>query len=472
MKHSLYILCVLVTSIMAVNAKVISFTVDFGQFVGTNGTTRVEMYYGYPDTTVQYSLVNKEFVGRLKVQSIIETTDGSVVENNTWFLESKSPKPITKHEVILYGQRVYFLEPGQYKVSLTITDPVDSTTKAKRTIPLLVRSFGKPYVEVSDLQISNGITPADGNSTPYTKRNLQVSPNPMQEVIGTEPVVYSYCEIYNAKKYIGDTAAFSYKIYDGARRVVATKEYTRLVTSDTMVENVSLGVKGLPSGVYYLQFSIMSYTNSNDIAYATKKMYVLNPNMPPKMASPYTDDEVFAMSEWATMGDEMINVEYEKAKYIATPTERELFAELMDLKAKQKFMHRFWATRDPDKETPENERLVQYRKSINYANINYSNPRIKEGWRTDMGRVLCKYGFPTTIDRGNVVAESKAYQTWHYDRTQGGVTFNFVDTQNINNYVLVHSTAINEIRNENWMNEYVNKNNSTQRNNSQNSNNR
>jgi GWxTD domain-containing protein len=163
------------------------------------------------------------------------------------------------------------------------------------------------------------------------------------------------------------------------------------------------------------------------------------------------------MSEWATMGEKTLMDEFEKAQYIVTKTESELFAELADVKAKQKFMYRFWFTRDPNKETIENERLLEYRRAIQYAEIHYANPRIGEGWRTDMGRVLCKYGFPTTIDRGNVVAESKAYQTWYYDRTQGGINFNFVDIHNVNNYVLVHSNAINEVRNENWMNVYVHK---------------
>jgi len=471
----IFFVCIYVICLVPVSAKKISFTVDFGQFAGTDNKTRVEMYYGYPDTTVEYSVQNNEYIGRLKVHARIEYVDGTIADDNTWLLENRSRKPILTHEVNLYGQRVYFLEPGQYKVSLTITDPLDTTTKAYRSIPLLVRRFGKPYIEISDLQLSNGISLIDKNApnAPYAKHNLNVLPNPLQEVVGTEPVVHCYSEIYNAQKYTGDTvAAFSYKIFDGARRIVAAKDYTRLITGDTMIETVSLGVKGLPSGVYYLQFSLQSYKNENDIAYSTKKVYVLNPAMPPRMAAPYTDDELFAMSEWATMGDEMIKNEYEKAVYIATKVETELFHELMDTKAKQKFMYRFWSTRDPDKETPENERLVQYRRAIRYANINYSNPRIKEGWRTDMGRVLCKYGFPTTIDRGNVVAESKAYQTWYFDRTQGGVTFNFVDTQNINNYILVHSTAINEMRNEKWMDEYVNKRNNTEQENSQNNNRR
>jgi len=453
------ILASVLMSIGTVHTKPISFTIDFCQFAGKNGETRIEVYYAYPDTTVTYTKKDNTYIGQLQIHQVIKNTDGLIVNDNIWRLENIADKPITVHRMYHYSQKVLLLQPGTYTMSIEITDPADPTTVAKREVRLNVRSFGKPYIEASDLQLSQGISPVDPNKNQsnFTKHGLNVLPNPMQEVVGTDPVVTTYCELYNVKKYAGDTVAVLYRIFDGVRRVVASKEYTRLVGSDTMIEHTSLGLNGLPSGVYFIQLSVASYKNESDVAYSTKKMYILNPAMPPRMAAPYSEDELFSMSEWATMGEKTLMDEFEKAQYIVTKTESELFAELVDVKAKQKFMYRFWSTRDPNKETIENERLLEYRRAIQYADIHYSNPRIGEGWRTDMGRVLCKYGFPTTIDRGNVVAESNAYQTWYYDRTQGGINFNFVDIHNVNNYVLVHSNAINEVRNENWMNVYVHK---------------
>lgn len=459
LKLYLFILSALITVSGSSMAKSISLTIDFCQFMGNNGETRVELYYAYPDTTVSYIKKGTSYIGQLQIHQVVKNSEGMILSDNTWRLENSSDKPVIIHKVYHYSQKVLVLQPGSYSLTLEVTDPADPTTYAKRDIRLLVRSFGKPYIEASDLQLSNGISTVDASqkTSSFSKRGLYVLPNPMQEIIGTDPVVHTYSEVYNVKKYAGDTVAVIYKIFDGVRRMVASKEYTRLVKSDTLVEHTSLGLNGLPSGVYYIQMSLISFKNSSDVAYATKKMYLLNPAMPPRMAAPYSEDELFSMSEWATMGEQSLRDEFEKALFIATKNEQELFAELQDVKAKQKFMYRFWFTRDPNKETIENERLLEYRRAIQYANIHYSNPRIGEGWRTDMGRVMCKYGFPTTIDRGNVVAESKAFQTWYYDKTQGGVIFNFVDIYNINNYVLVNSTAINEIRNENWMNTYVNK---------------
>jgi hypothetical protein len=50
----------------------------------------------------------------------------------------------------------------------------------------------------------------------------------------------------------------------------------------------------------------------------------------------------------------------------------------------------------------------------------------------------------------------RPYESWFYAEIQGGVYFHFVDVRDINNHILVHSTAINEPRNDNWFNEFVN----------------
>ena len=66
-----------------------------------------------------------------------------------------------------------------------------------------------------------------------------------------------------------------------------------------------------------------------------------------------------------------------------------------------------------------------------------------------------KYGMPTQRDQYPYYGEQRAYETWFYAEIQGGIYFHFVDMTGYGNYELVHSTAMNEIRYENWYNEYV-----------------
>jgi GWxTD domain-containing protein len=130
-----------------------------------------------------------------------------------------------------------------------------------------------------------------------------------------------------------------------------------------------------------------------------EKFYVLNPAIPPKMRSPYTEDEQFQASEFATLSPERTEEEFQKAKYLANRQELDLYAGLDETLAKQKFLYRFWKGRDPDPETTFNEKLEEFRENVRYADQNFANLRSKQGWKTDKGRILLKYGKPSQIDR-------------------------------------------------------------------------
>lgn len=76
----------------------------------------------------------------------------------------------------------------------------------------------------------------------------------------------------------------------------------------------------------------------------------------------------------------------------------------------------------------------------------------KDGYLTDRGRIYCLYGKPSQIDKYPFQGDTREYEIWHYDAIQGGVIFAFIDLSNDGgNFVLVHSTALNEVHNDNWM---------------------
>src|SRR3989339_485267 len=166
-------------------------------------------------------------------------------------------------------------------------------------------------------------------------------------------------------------------------------------------------------------------------------------------------NESFKKSEWAIMSNEQIVTEFEKVKCIASVNEIELWEELATIEAKQKFMFAFWNIRNSDTVKPYNEKLMEYRKLIDYANTYFSYGKMKDGWRSDRGKVLLKYGKPTQRDQTAARGDYRAYENWNYTDVQGGVNFYFVDLIGFGNFVLVHSTAIGEMRNENWYNQYV-----------------
>ncbi len=131
---------------------------------------------------------------------------------------------------------------------------------------------------------------------------------------------------------------------------------------------------------------------------------------------------------------------YEYGQLIMTREEKNIFRHLPDEDARKAFIRDFWAKRDPDPDTEENE----YREEF-FRRIEYANQRFKEGppgWKTDRGRIYIYLGAPDKVDeifthsefdfkgqriRGSVLI-------WIYYRYQLGIKF--VDKDGTHHFTL------------------------------------
>lgn len=110
-----------------------------------------------------------------------------------------------------------------------------------------------------------------------------------------------------------------------------------------------------------------------------------------------------------------------------------------DLAKKQAFFKRFWKRRDPDPDTEINELMDEYFTRINYANKTFQSFGI-DGWKTDRGRILIKFGHPDEIDRYPFELNSRPYIIWRYHYLRK--IFVFQDYSGFNDYRL-HPDYIN-----------------------------
>ncbi len=462
MKKHMLLYIALMLMIVPARGKQIPFTIDGAQFRYDDTHNLWEFYYCFPDTALKYvsSKNSKKYIGSLHINLQIRTTSLDVIEQNEWIVDNYSDTIIRANESNLIGQKSFILLNGQYTVEIEIYDVNDSSSHAKTTLQLLIRPILKTSISLSDIELATEIVHQESLSERninqvFAKNTLYVVPNPKHEFIGITPALSVYAEIYNAKVFARDSIRIEYKILDGAKREQFMVQFFRKAISDALVESTSIPLDGLASGIYYLQLTVQSTRNTADRAQALKKFYVLNPEMPVELAPSLTEDELFHISEFATLEPDRILEEFTKAKVLASQAEVQLYESLSDNTAKQKFMYRFWKQRDPNLETSENERLDEFRKAVKHANTYYSSILIKEGWRSDPGRVLLKYGFPSQIDRYPQKSETRPYEEWFYNNVQGGVSFQFVDMKGYGNYVQVNSNAIGESRNEKWFEKYV-----------------
>jgi len=148
------------------------------------------------------------------------------------------------------------------------------------------------------------------------------------------------------------------------------------------------------------------------------------------------------------LDENSLNERFEQSGYLATKKEKADFNKL-SFAEKQIFWDNFWQPRDTDPATAVNEFRIQYFGRVQIANRRFSLQQ-KEGWKTDQGRVWILYGQPDEVETYSQQMETPAYEIWHYYRIQGGVEFVFVGLSGGRELRLVHSTARNELFDDDW----------------------
>lgn len=137
---------------------------------------------------------------------------------------------------------------------------------------------------------------------------------------------------------------------------------------------------------------------------------------------------------------------YNKVRYIITKEESHIFLDLPD-EEKEQFKEEFWARRDPDPNTEENEFQLEYFKRMDEADELFISEG-RPGWMTDRGRIWILFGPP--LDRLTYPmgynASTRCQEIWYY----GDFPVVFVDNTCTGSYRLV-TYDLSSIRSFNLM---------------------
>ncbi len=113
------------------------------------------------------------------------------------------------------------------------------------------------------------------------------------------------------------------------------------------------------------------------------------------------------------------------------------------LPVQQAFFQRYWAERDPNPKTKANELMEEYFSRINFANREYSSYS-DDGWLSDRGRILIKFGYPDDVERHPFEMDSVPYVIWRYYSLRK--VFVFTDRSGFGDYRLLPSYQGEEYR--------------------------
>lgn len=436
-------------------------SLSVAQFRIDSSWTRVEFAYSIPDTELVFRSVSQHPTLAHAVLELQLNIRSSIYSDSTTVLLEAFKTDRDTGALLLVGKRVFRLLPEQYTVTVRIRDAqYENSKRLERSFPLVVRRFATGELTSSTIELARWIARWDSLDArqvnpAFVKNDFYVVPNPTAVYEGTEPILYAYTEVYNLDRCRCDSIGVHYRVLDAAANEVFDLRYRRPVLGPAQAEVVMVSLDGVPTGTYYLSFSLEPQEGA-EVLLGRQQFYLINPELPPQQPMVLSEDELFLQSPFSTMDEAQLNVEISSAQFIASTKDLEPYHYLTDLAAKRRFLFRFWLQRDPDPSTAVNERYEEFRKAREYASKFYRTPRFPEGWNSDRGRVLLKYGFPTQIDRAYFNMDgAHPHEIWRYDNVQGGVIFVFVDQQGTENFVLVHSTALNEIRNENWYRQFA-----------------
>ena len=422
--------------------------------------SKIEFNYYFLNKLIDYQITtNDSLSGNVNFSLKLTPKDSSyspIIDN--WTYSSKIHKSEFKKEISLFGNRYIGILPNKYIVNLKIQNPKDSTILQNIDFEAEIPNYYQKFT-ISDLQIAyiieNEKFKTQNWSDVFFKNSLFVIPNPICEINSNNPKLYLYYEIYNAKSKSPDGLEITYTVLDAAKREVSNYKKNKNSYGDAMVEYLEYPITNLSTGVYYINVKINKTNTDNNqlVIEKTKKFYLINPDLPPDISINFSESLTFEESAFSSYDEERINEEFDKISYILDQNEKDEFKLLTDYKAKQRAIFKYWTLRDPKPETKVNEKMIEYDKRISFADTYFKQGSLS-GWRTERGRTLLKYGFPTQRNIYPQRDTKVAAEEWFYSEIRGGVYFYFVDRLMNNTFILAHSTMPNEVFNEYWYTDY------------------
>jgi GWxTD domain-containing protein len=346
--------------------------------------------------------------------------------------------------------------PGEYELEVLV--PGDSAsarpdfraTPGDITVPDFTAAGTSGRVMLSDITLASAIGRTDDRAATFYKNGLLVQPNPNSLFGQGLPSLYYYAEAYGLDAAVdGDYTLFAYL---AASNVAAPMEdYQRRSVRPAQPNEVIAGqfdLREMPSGSYFLRLALLD-ENNEALAEQSRKFYVYNPNVAAPVAA--AADLSYESNLYAVMPEAEIDENLRHADVIATGRERDQMRRLTVLDAKRDFLVEFWRKRDEAPATPINETRVRFYERVQYASDRYTNSQ-QEGWTTDRGRVVLKYGYPSQVDPTLFDSESLPHETWTYDNIPGSgqSLFVFVDRLGFGDFELIHSTVTGEVSVPDW----------------------
>ena len=427
--------------------------IDVARYRGDSTKEYVEIYYSFDVSKLKFLRVDTSF----KAEAVLDiyfkrSSTDSVVARQTWRI------PFTANDSSLLAvSRTYadvigfFLPPDIYRLYVIGGGRDDWAKRDSFSVPIDLQPLESAHVALSDIELCTSITSVGHDSAGrFIKNTYEVKPNPSRIFGAEQAVVYYYLEEYNLLRNKSPNYYTRVYVTNSVGKEVITRSRIKNRLNESNVEVGALQINALRTGSYTLHFSIVDSVDNSSYT-SSKKMFIYNPQLPMDSLTTGTEGSVLA-SEYATMTEAELDIEFAQIKYVASRAEQAQYTNVKGVEAKRKVLYDFWNRRKNNETDPAVVQKTEYFKRVEYANDHF-RAGFKDGWKTDRGRVFIVYGPPDEVERHANETNVKPYEIWTYHSIQGGVEFVFGDRSGFSDYDLLHSTHRDEMQNVNWMNQ-------------------
>ena len=447
----------------------VQIEVSHAAFAYGDDESLVEIYLAVEAASLDYVAQEDIYAARLPL-------DVAILRSATTDMEAAEDAPVWNDSLLLNfalpdtsglvpGQHFIHqirtvVPPGEYELRIAVpADTLGRRPELELRRDMQVPDFkGEGEAALSDITLATGISQSSNRESPFYKNDLEVRPNANQLYGEGLSNLYYYAEAYGAESIADNDGEYTLFAYvSEANRPQPMPELQKRSTRVARSPDVLAGqfdLSALPSGSYFLRLALLNESNESVVEQA-QKFFVYNPGV--ERTQPVALEMEFETSSYATMSEEEVATAIDHAEVIANDSERRRFGRIEDLDELRRSLMEFWQKRDPDTTTPINEFKDEFYQRLQYANDRYST-NMQQGWQTDRGRVVIKYGMPTSVEPHLYDRGMRPYEVWNYNAIpgEGQAIFVFADLGGFGRFELVHSTVTGERTRPNWQEEIRN----------------
>jgi GWxTD domain-containing protein len=385
----------------------------------------------------------------LAYQVVVRVKDdsGKILDADRWTKHASAS--LRSDNASAIEQMSFGVLPGQYWVQVEVTDSATGRVTADSVhFDGYMQSPG-----ASDLLLANRIRVVPTGDTALdpgeiARGNYRFVTSPQVHVDVSQPEVGFLMEAYSPDS-TSATLTLKVAMADG-KEIATLVPVQKSIPAGGGVIASQFSVEGLPAGSYLIKAALAVNGQTID----RQASFVVNAVEPSLQREIAVNNASRGLDEpyFNSMTEDSLDAAAEELQILPDVNRRDLEPYKRDelsLAAKRRFLIEFWAKRDINKATPENEARIAFYNAIGYANAHYS-VRYVPGWKTARGRVFAKFGAPSDSLTDNMGGQSKVrYLVWRITRSKDR-WFIFGDRDNNGNYVLLRSNETTEPGTPGW----------------------